>query len=127
MSRHNTSGGFTMKVAIASKGKELDSKICPEFNEAPDLIIYDLEKRIFDVEELTDKKNKDETKTDYIKYLVDNKIKSLITCRCDKKVFKKLNENGIKVYSANSSSIRTLVEKYKNKNLKELKIEDIQD
>lgn len=116
-----------MKVAIGSKGKDLDSKICPEFNEAEDLIIYDLEKRIFNVEELDNKKHCDEANTSHIKHLLDNKIKSLITCRCNKNTFKKLNENGIKVYAASSSSIRNLVEKYKNKNLKELKIDDIQD
>ena len=112
-----------MKVAISSKGKDLDSKVSPDLSKTPDLIVYDLEKMSFDVMELS--KEKDNV-SDTIKHLSDNSVKSLITCRCNKLDLQKLKEKGITVYLANTSSVRSLVQKYKNNTLKELGPNNIQ-
>ncbi|SNY19674.1 polymorphic outer membrane protein repeat-containing protein [Orenia metallireducens] len=110
-----------MKVAVtASNNTDLNVKIDPKFGRAPYFTIIDFDN---DKVSFIDNSAKGATGGAGIQAaqtIVDQGVEGLITGNVGPKAFNVLSKANIKVYSAKEETIKEVLSKYKNNDLKEV-------
>ncbi len=104
-----------MKIAVTSKGTDLDSEVDPRFGRAAYVLIIDSE--TLECEVLDNKQNINALKGAGIqaaKMVSDNGAEVLITGFCGPNAFKALKAGKIGVASNSSGSVRDAVRSYLN-------------
>ena len=102
-----------MKIAVTSKGKDLDSEVDPRFGRAANIIIVDTDS--FDFETLDNSENINAFKGAGIQagaMVSDKGAKVLLTGFCGPNAFKTLNAAGIKVVNDITGTIRDAVKAF---------------
>lgn len=102
-----------MRIAVTSKGTDLDSQVDPRFGRATYILIVDSE--TFDFEILDNKENVNAFKGAGIQaagMLSDNGAEVLLTGFCGPNAFKALNAAKIKVASDAKGTVRDAVESF---------------
>ena len=103
-----------MKIAITSKGKDLDSAVDPRFGRAPFILIVDTLNN--DLEVLDNSDNVNAFKGAGIQTAVtisEHGAKALLTGYCGPNAFKTLTAAGIKVINDMSGTVQEAVEAFK--------------
>jgi predicted Fe-Mo cluster-binding NifX family protein len=102
-----------LKIAITSKGKELDSPMDPRFGRAPFILIVDTGSN--EVEVLDNSENVNAFKGAGIQAAVmvsEHGAKVLLTGYCGPNAYKTLNAAGVKVANDVSGTVREAVNAY---------------
>ncbi len=102
-----------MKIAITSKGQDLDSEVDPRFGRAAYILIVDTETLNFEV--IDNAKNANSFKGAGIQAAAsvsDKKAKVLLTGFCGPNAFKTLEAAGVKVGSDMTGTIKDIVTKF---------------
>ena len=105
-----------MKIAVTSKGKDLDSPMDPRFGRAAYIIIVDTLNQGFEV--LDNSENVNAFKGAGIQAAVmvsDRGVKVLLTGYCGPNAFKILKASGVKVANDVTGTVRDAVSAYSQK------------
>ncbi|MFH1153924.1 MAG: NifB/NifX family molybdenum-iron cluster-binding protein [Pseudomonadota bacterium] len=108
-----------MKIAITSKGRDLDSEVDPRFGRAAYIIIVDTDTLVFDV--IDNAENANAFKGAGIQAAVgicDKNVKVLVTGFCGPNAFKTLEAAGIKVANDASGPVRQVIQAFKDGKLR---------
>jgi predicted Fe-Mo cluster-binding NifX family protein len=110
-----------MKIAITTKGKDLDSKIDPRFGRAESFIIYDTKECKYEViDNIQNVESQQGAGIQAAQNIVDKGANALITAHCGPKAFRVLSSAGVKIYVLGEGSVRTAIERFKNNKLQEM-------
>ena len=104
-----------MKVAVTSKGKDLESEVDPRFGRAAYVLVVDPDSMNFTV--LDNSENLNALKGAGINaaaMVSESGAEALLTGFCGPNAFKTLNAANIKVANNASGSVRSAVEAFKN-------------
>ncbi len=116
-----------MKIAISSKGNNLDSQVDLRFGRAKGFIIYETNDDSF---EFTDNKQNLEASQgagiQAAQNIVNKDVEAVITGHCGPKAFKVLSTSNVKVYAVGESVIKASIEKFKNGELEETTSADVE-
>lgn len=110
-----------MKIAIPSQGDTLEAKFEERFGRASKFIIYDLEKKSFNV--VNNEQNLNAMQGAGIQAaqnIIKAKADVLLTAHCGPKAFQVLNQAGIKVYTLKASTIQDALKSFENKQVEPL-------
>jgi len=110
-----------MKIAFATDGESLEDKIAFHFGRAKNFLIYDTEKKTFEVFENPELKGK-ELPPDF---LYRHKVDAVVTFGLGERAYQKFKNYKIKMYKATKEKIKDNIQKFENNELKEIKKEDI--
>ncbi len=102
-----------MKIAVTSKGTDLDAQVDPRFGRAAYILVVD--SKTFDVDVLDNKENVNALKGAGIQaagMVSDKGAEVLITGFCGPNAFKTLNAAKIKVASDAKGTVRNAVESF---------------
>jgi predicted Fe-Mo cluster-binding NifX family protein len=110
-----------MRIAFATDGDNLEGEIAFHFGRAKNFLIYDTEKKNFEVFENPELKGK-ELPPDF---LYRQRINVVITLSLGEKAYQKFKNYKIKIYKAIEEKIKDNIQKFENNELKEIKKEDI--
>jgi predicted Fe-Mo cluster-binding NifX family protein len=103
-----------MKLAITSKGPDLNSQVDPRFGRAPYIIVVDTE--TMSHRALDNRQNMDAFKGAGIKtatMIHDEGVEILLTGYCGPKAFQTLQAAGIRVVSDIDGDVAAAIERYK--------------
>ena len=116
-----------MKIAVSAKGKDLDSKVDVRFGRASGFIVYDLSTGCFSFIDNTQNLEAEQgAGIQAAQTVVDQNVEALITGHCGPKAFKVLSSANIKIYLGAEGTVRRVIEKYKNSELKEIDNADVE-
>ena len=104
-----------MKVALSSFGPNLLSQLSPRVRGCHYLLIVDPANLANPRLEVFENKRGDEKDGEgptAVDYMISQKVNALITGRCLKDTFEKLNDAGIYVYLKQSGTVKEVLEKY---------------
>ena len=107
-----------MKIAVTSKGKDLDSQVDPRFGRAAYILVVDTDS--LDVEVIDNAENVNSFKGAGIQAAVSVSDKGagvLMTGFCGPNAFKTLQAAGVKVVNDISGTVRSAVNDYKDKRM----------
>jgi len=116
-----------MKIAISSKGQDLDSQLDLRFGRAFGFIIYDLETNEYEF--VNNTQNLEASQGAGIQAaqtVVNQNADVVISGHCGPKAFKVLEAAEIKIYVGAEGSIKEIIEKFKNKELEEALSADVE-
>ncbi|BDH79941.1 MAG TPA: dinitrogenase iron-molybdenum cofactor biosynthesis protein [Methanothermobacter sp.] len=116
-----------MKIAIASSGKDIESKISRFFGRAPFFIILDMEDKEIISSEVIENSSALQSGGAGIKtaQLLANKgVDAVISFSTGPNVFEILNKLNIKIYRATEGSVEENLALFKEGNLEEIKSQD---
>ena len=116
-----------MKIAISTKGNDLDADIDPRFGRAQNFIIYDTATSQFEV--LENKQNVEAAQGAGIQAAMNiagKNVEYLITGHCGPNAFRTLNASGIKVITGASGVVKDALERFKKGELKTADAPDVQ-
>ncbi len=108
-----------MKIAVTSKGTDLDAQVDPRFGRAAYIIVVDTETLAFDV--IDNAKNKNAFKGAGIQAaasICDKGAQALLTGFCGPNAFKTLDAAEIKVANDATGTIRHAIEQFNAGNFK---------
>lgn len=108
-----------MKIAITSRGKDIDSEVDQRFGRCMYFIIVDPETLDFKVIENTGKGGGGGVGIASAQKIVNEGVEAVLTGNCGPNAFQVLSEAGIKVVTGVSGTVRDAVEMYKSKQFKE--------
>ncbi len=112
-----TSGNISQKIAIASQGKDLNSKIAPLFDRSPYFIIVGL--GIFQAYKNPNVNDSKDVGVQSAQFVVDKGAGAVITNNISLEAMKELNRLNVKVYSGVSGTVSQALECYMDGHLKE--------
>ena len=99
-----------MKIAVTSKGKELDSPVDPRFGRAAYILIVDTQSLEFDVMDNSENINAFKGAGIQTAVMIAKKgVTTLLTGFCGPNAFKTLNKGGIKVGNDLKGTVREAV------------------
>jgi predicted Fe-Mo cluster-binding NifX family protein len=102
-----------LKIAITSKGKDLDSAIDPRFGRAPYILIVDTLNHGFEVLDNSENVNAFKGAGIQAAVMISNRgAKVLLTGYCGPNAFKTLNAAGVKVANDVTGTVRDAVIAY---------------
>jgi predicted Fe-Mo cluster-binding NifX family protein len=107
-------GEFELKIAVTSRGKDLDSSMDARFGRAPYILIIDMESHKFEV--LDNSENVNAFKGAGIQAAVmvsDGGAEVLLTGYCGPNAFKTLNAAGVKVANDVAGTVRDALTAYR--------------
>jgi len=110
-----------MKIAIASSGKEMESKVDPRFGRCPYFLIVDPEKDDFQVLDNNAGKAFRGAGISAAQMIVDKGVQAVIAGNFGPKAVSVLNSGNLKIYSVAGMTIKQAVVKYKEGKLEEVK------
>lgn len=113
-----------MKICISAKGKEKESLLDRRFGRCDYFQIYDTETGDFKVLENESKLSNGGAGIAASNQLIDEDIEVVITGNLGPNAFGIIEEEGIKAYTCESIAIGSVLEKYENGELKEIKSSD---
>jgi len=118
---------FTMKIAISSTGKTLDSNVDLRFGRAAGFIIYDLDSESYEyVDNVQNLEAVQGAGIQAAQTIVNQNVEALITGHCGPKAFKVLTTADIKIYTGVEGTIKHAVEKFKNNELQQTLSADVE-
>jgi predicted Fe-Mo cluster-binding NifX family protein len=103
-----------MKIAITSKGKDLDAEVDPRFGRAQYIIVYDTDAGTFSA--LDNSANIDAARGAGVQAgqnVAQTGAGALITGNCGPKAFNVLNSAGVKVYIGAQGTVREAIRGFK--------------
>lgn len=104
-----------MKIAVTSKGKDLNSEVDPRFGRTQYFLIVDTETLNFDVVENTQNLNLPQgAGIQSSKKVVDSGADIVVTGNCGPKAFKALKSAGVKISVEFTGRVIDAVQKCKN-------------
>lgn len=115
----NDQEGYSMKIAVTSKGKDIDSETDPRFGRAVYILIIDPE--TLECEALDNKENVNAFKGAGIQastMVIDKGAEVLLTGYCGPNAFKTLQAGGIKVINDINGSVKNAVKLFNEGKLK---------
>lgn len=116
-----------MKVAISSTGGNLDSNIDLRFGRAYGFIIFDLETEEFKfVNNIQNLEASQGAGIQAAQTVVNQEADALITGHCGPKAFKVLSAADMKIYVGAEGTIKEVIQKFKNNELKEALSADVE-
>lgn len=110
-----------MKICISSKGKDKESLLDKRFGRCDYFQIYDTETGDFRVLENESKMSNGGAGIAASNLLIDENVDVVITGNLGPNAFGVIEEGGIKPYTSESIAISSVLEKYENGELKEIK------
>lgn len=110
-----------MKICISSKGKDRESLLDKRFGRCDYFQIYDTETGDFRVLENESKMSNGGAGIAASNLLIDENVDVVITGNLGPNAFGVIEEGGIKPYTSESIAISSVLEKYENGELKEIK------
>ena len=110
-----------MKIALATNGKNLKAKIALHFGRANKFLIYDTQKRSFEIYPNPEIAGK-ELPPDFLNRL---EVDTVITFSLGPMAFEKLKKFGIKIYKAKEGTISENIELLEKRKLSPLSEKDI--
>lgn len=110
-----------MKICISAKGKEKESLLDRRFGRCDYFQIYDTETGDFKVLENESKMSNGGAGIAASNLLIDENVDVVITGNLGPNAFGVIEEGGIKPYTSESIAISSVLEKYENGELKEIK------
>ncbi len=116
-----------MKIILTSTGRTLESEIDSRFGRAAMFILFDTESGDFEV--IDNKQNLDAAQGAGIQAaqnVFNTGAKAVITGHCGPKAFAALSAAGIKVYCNATGTVQSMLEQYKNGDLKESQGADVE-
>lgn len=109
-----------MKIAISSEGNTLDAFLDTRFGRAKGFIFYDLDSDDFSFTDNEKNLNAAQgTGIQTAQYVADEHVFAVITGYCGPKAYKVLESAGIKIYVSEKDTIKNIIKKFKNNELKE--------
>ena len=116
-----------MKIAISSGGKDLDSNIDLRFGRAFGFIIYDLNTNEYKfTDNIQNLEASQGAGIQAAQTVVNSDVEVLITGHCGPKAFKVLSSADIKIYTAAESTLKEIIEKFKNNELEQALSADVE-
>jgi predicted Fe-Mo cluster-binding NifX family protein len=112
-------GGGTMKIAISSAGKNLDSQIDPRFGRCQYFIVVDPETMEFEAFENEGLMASGGAGVQAAQFIVQKGAKALITGNLGPNAASALSASGIKVHLVSGGTIREVTEAFKTGKLQE--------
>ena len=110
-----------MKIAITTTGENLDAPMDERFGRAAKFLIYDTEKKSFDVVNNGQNLNAPQgAGIQAAQNVAAAGADCVISGHCGPKAFRVLNEAGIKVYNTNARTAGEALEQYNKGELKEI-------
>ena len=115
-----------MKIAISTKGNDLDSKVDPRFGRASGFIIYDTDACGFKfVDNVQNLEAQQGAGIQSAQNIVEQGATALITGHCGPKAFRVLSSAGVAIYAGAEGTVRDAITKYKNNELKKIDSADV--
>ena len=102
-----------MKIAITSKGKDLNAEIDPRFGRCMYIIIFDLETQDIELKENINMQMAGGAGTKTAHTLVENDIEAVLTGNVGPNAFMTLQAANIEVYTGLSGKISDVIENFK--------------
>lgn len=103
-----------MKIAITSKGKDLDAATDPRFGRAAYFIVYETDDQSFTV--VDNEKNLNAQQGVGVQAgqaVIETEAAVVITGNCGPKAFRVLNTAGVKVFTGAAGTVQESIEAYK--------------
>jgi len=110
-----------VKIAISTSGKTMDSEMDLRFGRCEYFLIYDTERGKTKVVENQGESASGGAGIAASQQLIDEKVDAIITGSLGPNAFKLIDKAGIKAYKGEASSVKSILQKYKNNELEELK------
>lgn len=102
-----------MKIAVTSRGKDLEAETDPRFGRAPFFIIYETEDESFTV--IDNKQNLNAQQGVGVQAgqaVIGTGAMALLTGNCGPKAFRVLRTAGVKVFTGAAGTVRQSIEAY---------------
>lgn len=116
-----------MKIAISSTGEYLSNDIDLRFGRAAGFIIYDLNTSNYNF--VNNIQKFEASQGDGIQAaqtVVNQDVFALITGHCEPKAFKVLSASDVKIYVGAEGTVGMVIEKFKNNELEEALLPDVE-
>jgi len=110
-----------MRVAITSKGKTIDSEIESRFSRSPFFVIVNTETGHLNAFENPGASAMDAACVGAVKFLVDRKVKAVITGNVGHNAFVTIQDTPIRVYLGATGTVREALENFKKRKLSRAK------
>lgn len=110
-----------MKIGISSDGKNLDSSLDLRFGRCSYFVIYDTESNEVKVVENGGQSSKGGAGIAAAQQLIDENVDVVITGNLGPNAFELIEKANIKAFKCESISLKSVIEKYRNGELEELK------
>ena len=102
-----------MKIAFSSTGNDLDAPLDPRFGRAPKFVVYDLDKKTFEV--IDNEQNYNAAQGAGIQSaetVARLGAKAVVTGHCGPKAFRVLSAAGIKIHYTNLPTVAAALNEY---------------
>jgi len=116
-----------MKIAVTSKGKEIESETDKRFGRAYGFIIFDTEKNDFSF--VNNTQNLEASQGAGIQaaqIISEQDADVLLTGHCGPKAFKVLSAAGVKIYTGAEGSVQEALNNFNNGELQEITSADVE-
>lgn len=116
-----------MKIGFTTSGDSLDSSLDGRFGRAPKFLVYDLEKKTFEV--LDNKQNLNAAQGAGVQSastIANAGVKAVVTGHCGPKAFQVLRASGIKVFNCDAPTVAEALKLYQAGQLKEAESSDVE-
>lgn len=117
---NNYRGGFQVKIALSSKGKNLGSQMDLRFGRAEYFMIYDLNSDEFKVIENKGYVSSGGAGIASAQQLIDQGADIIVSGNFGPNAYELLEDSGIKMYRGSEISLKELIEKYKLEQLEKV-------
>ena len=115
-----------MKIAFTTSGEDLDASLDSRFGRAPKFLIYDLDRRAFEVVDNAQSLNAAQgAGIQAAETVARTGAKCLVTGHCGPKAFRVLAAAGIKIFNCDASTVAGALEQYRSGRLAEAHAPDV--
>ena len=109
-----------MKLGISAKGTTLDDKMDMRFGRATGFIIYDTETKTYDyIDNAQNAQAAQGAGIQSAQKVVNENVSAVISGYCGPKAYSVLKSSNVKIYNAEEDSMKNIIEKFTNNELKE--------
>lgn len=116
-----------MKIAFTTSGDSLGSPLDGRFGRAPKFLIYDLEKKSFEI--LDNQQNLNAAQGAGVQSasrIANAGVQAIVTGHCGPKAFQVLRAAGVKVYNSEAPTVAEALKRYQAGELKEAESSDVE-
>jgi len=102
-----------MKIAVTSKGENLESEVDPRFGRCKNFIIVDLDTMEYEVKKNEQAQLGGGAGIQTARFITEQGIKTILTGNVGPKAFRTLSAAGVNIYIGADGAIKQAVEKFK--------------
>ena len=102
-----------MKIIVPVEDKSLDTLVCPSFGRTPLFLLFNTENGEHEFLDNSAAASQGGAGIKAAQMLVDNGAEAVITYRCGENAAEVLNAGNIKIYKAQTVSVKENIERYK--------------